>query len=291
MSYKISRRRFIEGTAGAVGLAAFAKSFEAFAQEPAELRRLLVIQRPVGTVYENWWPQGNGGTNYTPSRILMKFQEHRERMIVLRDLDLPSSGSVGGGHERGTVLMLTGTRTRSLYPGNGGDDPMAEGPSIDQLWVKDSALLKGPPIASLQLSCDNRADTPEVSTRHMSYSGARAPMKPYYQPRDAYERVFGTLMPGGMTPANMDALARAGARWRPRLRASSSTRTRPRSDSSRRSSTPSRPIRPAAASPKRPRRSTSARTRIAGRARTPATTRPRSATTSSTTRSRSCTFR
>ncbi len=211
MSYKISRRRFIEGTAGAVGLAAFARSFEAFAQEPSDVRRLLVIQRPVGTVVENWFPQGSGGTNYTASRILKKFDAHRERMIVLDDLNLPSAGSTGGGHERGTVLMLTGARTRSLYPGNGGDDPIAEGPSIDQLWVKESAALMGTPIASLQLSCDNRADTPEVSTRHMSYSGRMAPMKPYYQPADAYERVFGTLMPGGMTPGNMEALEKARA--------------------------------------------------------------------------------
>jgi hypothetical protein len=128
---------------------------------------------------------------------------------VLRDLDLPSAGSVGGGHERGTVLMLTGARTRELYPGNGGDDPVATGPSIDQLFVAQSSMLQGPPLASLQLSCDNRADTPEVSTRHMSYSGPRAPMRPYYQPLEAYERVFGTLMPGGMTGSNLDALARA----------------------------------------------------------------------------------
>ena len=210
MSYKISRRRFLEGTGGAIGLAAFANGFEAFAQGAPAMRRLLVIQRPVGTVYENWWPTGTG-TSYTPSRILMKFMAHRERMIVLRDLDLPSAGSVGGGHERGSVLMLTGTRTRELYPGNGGDDPMSEGPSIDQLWQAQSQMLQGPPIASLQMSCDSRADTPEVSTRHMSYSGARAPMRPYYQPLDAYDRVFGTLMPGGMTPSNMDALARARA--------------------------------------------------------------------------------
>jgi hypothetical protein len=43
----------------------------------------------------------------------------------------------------------------------------------------------------------------------MSYSGARAPMRPYYQPLDAYMRVFATLMPGGMTGGNMDALVRA----------------------------------------------------------------------------------
>lgn len=206
-SYKLSRRRFIESVGGAVGLAAFVRNFEAFAQDPAPVRRLLIIQRPVGTVYENWWPQGSGGTDYEMSRILMQFQAHRERMIVFRDLDLPHQGSTGGGHERGTVLMLTGARTIDLYPGNGGDDPMAEGASIDQLWLEQSTMLQGPPIASLQLSCDNRADTPEVSTRHMSYAGPREPMRPYYQPLDAYMRVFGTLMPGG----NMDALAVARA--------------------------------------------------------------------------------
>jgi hypothetical protein len=210
MSYKISRRRFIEGTGGALGLMAFCRSFEALAQDADPIKRFLAIQRPVGTVYENWWPEGTG-TSWEPSRIIMQFAAHRERMVVLKDLDLPSSGSVGGGHERGTVLMLTGARTRELYPGNGGDDPMAEGPSIDQLFLEQSPMLQGPPIASLQLSCDKRADTPEVSTRHMSYSGPRAPMQPYYQPLDAYMRVFGTLMPGGPTGGNMDALARARA--------------------------------------------------------------------------------
>jgi hypothetical protein len=210
MNYKLSRRRFLEAAGGAVGLAAFANSFEALAQDATATKRLLIIQRPVGTVYENWWPTGSG-TSFELSRILMQFEAHRQRMIVLRDLDLPSQGSVGGGHERGSVLMLTGTRTTELYPGNGGDDPMADGPSIDQLWLEQSPTLQGPPIASLQLSCDNRADTPEVSTRHMSYSGPRAPMRPYYQPLDAYMRVFGTLMPGGMTAGNMNALTVARA--------------------------------------------------------------------------------
>ena len=156
MSYKLSRRRFIEATKSALGLAAFANSFEALAQDAASFRRLLIIQRPVGTVYENWWPQGTGST-FTLSRILTQFESHRDRMIVLRGLDLPSSGSVGGGHERGTVLMATGVRTVELYPGNGGDDPMSEAPSVDQLFLAQSPMLQGPPIASLQLSCDSRA--------------------------------------------------------------------------------------------------------------------------------------
>lgn len=194
--YRVSRRRFLEGVGASAVWAALVNKLEAQAEGAASPKRLLIIQRPVGTVYENWWPTGSG-SSFTLSRILTAFQAQRERMIVLRGLKLPHEGSVGGGHERGTVLMLTGQRTKTLYPGNGGDDPVAEGPSVDQLFLRQSPDLQGSPIASLQLSCDNRADTPEVSTRHMSYSGVRAPMKPYYQPRDAYERLFGAMAGSG----------------------------------------------------------------------------------------------
>jgi len=203
--YSLSRRNFLAGLAGATGLGSFLETLEAQEANPQPVQRFLVIQRPVGTVYENFWPTVSGN-DFTLSRILTPFEPLKSRMIVFRNLKLPHEGSVGGGHERGTVLMLTGMRTKELYPGNGGDDPVAEGPSVDQLFL-ESPVLKGRPIASLQLSCDNRADTPEVSTRHMSYSGRKAPLKPYYQPLEAYQRVFGTLMPGGTGGGNLDALA------------------------------------------------------------------------------------
>ncbi|WP_438030722.1 DUF1552 domain-containing protein [Sorangium sp. So ce233] len=208
LSYAWSRRRFLQGIGAAAGLVTVLRSLESAAEGGTAPKRLLIIQRPVGTVYQNFWPQGSG-TDFTLSRILDPFASMKDRMVVLRDLKLPFDGSVGGGHERGTVLMTTGQRTKKLYPGNGGDDPVAEGPSIDQLLVRQSTELQGTPIASLQVSCDKRADTPEVSTRHMSYSGPAAPMTPYYQPLEAYRRVFGALMPGGPTSDNLDALARA----------------------------------------------------------------------------------
>lgn len=205
MKYAVSRRRFLEGVGGGALWLALVNKLEAQANGAGSPKRLLIMQRPVGTVYENWWPKGTGA-NFTLSRTLTSFQQNRDYMIIMRDLKLPFDGSVGGGHERGTVLMLTGQRTKTLYAGNGGDDPQAEGPSVDQLFARQSKELQGTPIASLQLSCDNRADTPEVSTRHMSYSGARAPMKPYYQPRDAYERLFGQMAGAG---ASSQALQQA----------------------------------------------------------------------------------
>jgi hypothetical protein len=206
--FQLTRRNFLQGLGGGLGLAGFLRGLEAQDIGAGAPRRLLTIQHPVGTVSSSYWP-AQTGANFEFSRILAPFEPLRERMIVLGGLNLPTANGVGGGHERGTVAMVTGKRTIGLYPGNGGDDPYAEGPSVDQLFVKQSAMLQGTAIESLQVSCDNRADTPEVSTRHLSYSDARAPMTPYYQPADAYERLFGSVMPGGGTESNMEALALA----------------------------------------------------------------------------------
>ncbi len=208
MNYTFKRRSFLAGIGAAAGLFTLLRRMELAEAQAVATQRVLFIQRPVGTVAQNWFPQGQG-QNFTLSRILQQFAALRERMIVFEDIELPSNRSVGGGHERGTVLMLTGARTTRLYPGNGGDDPIAEGPSIDQYLVNGAPGLQGTAIASLQISCDSRADTPEVSTRNMSYSGAQAPLTPYYQPLDAYSRVFGTMMPGGANADNLAALARA----------------------------------------------------------------------------------
>lgn len=197
MSYRFKRRSFLAGIGAAAGLASLLRRLEEAEAQALAPQRILFVQRPVGTVPQYWFPSGLRQGFELP-RILQPFAAVRERMVVFEDLRLPSQGSVGGGSERGTVLMLTGARTLRLYPGNGGDDPIAEGPSFDQHLVNGASALQGTAVPSLQVSCDSRADTPgEVSTRHMSYSGAEAPLTPYYQPLDAYRRVFGTLLPGG----------------------------------------------------------------------------------------------
>jgi hypothetical protein len=198
MFYRFKRRSFLAGIGAAAGLASLLRRVEAAEAQALAPQRILFVQRPVGTVPQYWFPAGAQGPSFELPRILQPFAALRDRLVLFEDLSLPFEGSVGGGSERGTVLMLTGARTRRLYPGNGGDDPIAEGPSFDQHLVNGAPGFQGTAIPSLQVSCDSRADTPgEVSTRHMSYSGAEAPLTPYYQPLDAYRRVFGTLLPGG----------------------------------------------------------------------------------------------
>ena len=208
-SFALSRRSFIRSV-GSVGLVTWLDRAIAQEQGMVDPRRLIVFQKPVGTIHPNWWPTGSGASlaNLQFPRILAPLNKFKSEMAVFRGLGLPHIGSAGGGHERGTVLTVTGRRCPVLYAGNGGDDPQSEGKSVDQLLMEASPYLKNAPVKSVQMSCDQRADTAgEVSPRHLSYSGARAPMKPYYQPFQTYERIFGTLMPGGDNSPLRGALA------------------------------------------------------------------------------------
>src|SRR5262245_19536536 len=188
MQYRFKGRSFLAGIGEAAGLAPLLRRVEAAEAVAVAPQRIVFVQRPVGTVAQYWFPPTRAAQYFELPRILQQFAAVRDRMVIFEDLRLPSQGSVGGGSERGTVLMLTGKRTLRLYPGNGGDDPIAEGPSFDQYLANGAAPLQGTAIPSLQVGCDPRADTPgEVSTRNMSYSGAEAPLRPLYQPLEAYQ--------------------------------------------------------------------------------------------------------
>src|SRR6185369_7973211 len=132
----------------------------------------------------------------------------------------------GGGHEKGTVVMATGAPTKWTRTGQTEtDDAMAAGPSIDQLLLAKSTKLQGTPFKSLQALCDDRIDHQEISCRCITYSmdqrpqpgiagpgvsGAsyeNTPIRPTLRPLELYQRVFGTVMPGG----TVDAVARARA--------------------------------------------------------------------------------
>jgi hypothetical protein len=218
MSYRFARRSFMSLVGGALGFRALLENIEAHAQGMVAPRRLLVMHHPVGTYRAAWLCQ-NPGTDFTLSRILKPFEMLKSDMMVLDGLSIDQAGP-GGGHEKGTVVMMTGTPTRYTRAGQPEtDDAAADGPSIDQLLLSKSDELKKPAIDSLQVSCDDRIDAEELSTRRLSYSMNRVPVSgvqgngeqneplaPELSPLNLYKRLFMGMMPGG---GNDEAMTRA----------------------------------------------------------------------------------
>jgi hypothetical protein len=209
IAYRYARRSFLGMVGGAFGLRALLDNIEAHAQGMPAPRRLLVMHHPVGTYRAAWLPQ-NPGTNFTLSRILQPFEMLKSDMTVLDGLSIEQSGP-GGGHEKGTVVMMTGAPTRFTRAGQPEtDDAAADGPSIDQLLLSKSTELQTPAIDSLQVSCDDRIDAEELSTRRLSYSLNRVPLNgfqgngqqnepltPELSPLNLYKRLFMGMAPGG----------------------------------------------------------------------------------------------
>jgi hypothetical protein len=208
-SYRFARRSFLSMVGGAFGLRALLQNIEAHAQGMPAARRLLVMHHPVGT-YRAAWLCKNPGTSFTFSRILQPFEMLKSDMMVLDGLSIEQGGP-GGGHEKGTVVMMTGAPTRYTRAGQPEtDDAAADGPSIDQLLLAKSTELKSAAIDSLQVSCDDRIDAEELSTRRLSYSMNRVPVSgvqgngqqneplaPELSPLNLYKRLFMGMMPGG----------------------------------------------------------------------------------------------
>jgi Protein of unknown function (DUF1552) len=226
-SYAFKRRSFLCAIgASALGLRALLESMEAGAAGASSPPRLFVIHWPVGTVRPDFEPKGTG-TTYTSSRLLKPFETAslRENMIVLYGLTNEMLGGPGGvGHQKGMVIMATGTATGHIRAGEFiAQDCSANGPSFDQIFLK---RVKGLQTTRgyINAICDNRVDyNPETSTRCMSYSydtrpvealeGAGAveniPLLPELSPLQLYLSVFGGLMPGGSTGSNPEQLLRA----------------------------------------------------------------------------------
>jgi hypothetical protein len=228
-SYRIARRNFIAWTGAAAGLHTLLRNTEAAAQGMTSPSRLLLTHHPVGTIRPMWLCTGSG-TNFTYSTLLKPFETAglRNDHIIIDGLNMDVIGGPGGGHEKGSVVMATASPTKWTRTGQTEqDDAMAAGPSVDQLMLSKLPTLNDRPFKSLQALCDDRIDHQEISCRCLTYdvmtqpkpginaSGAvennayeNIPIRPYLKPLDLYNRVFGTMMPGGTNDA---ALARARA--------------------------------------------------------------------------------
>jgi Protein of unknown function (DUF1592) len=88
-------------------------------------------------------PHTRGGLTLTPHELASA--------LPFMLTDAPPDDALRAAADSGHVRALPPAFPRGCrrHPGNGGDDPRAEGPSIDQLFQKQSRELQGTPLASL----------------------------------------------------------------------------------------------------------------------------------------------
>jgi hypothetical protein len=223
-SYRFARRSFIAAVGGAFGLRILLRNLEGMAQGMTSPPRFLMTHWPVGTIRYHFLPTGSGA-DFTFSRILKPFEPLKSDTIILYGLKDALTCPGGGGHESGTTFTTTGASAQGTRS-NGGesDDGTAGGPSFDQIFLKKVPALQRPGIGYFNSICDARVDSFETSTQCLSYDYAtrsiasavpggniteHIPLLPELSPTQAFMKLFSGFMPGGSTPANMDALAKS----------------------------------------------------------------------------------
>lgn len=214
MPYRASRRAFLAGVGGAVGLQILLRNLEAAAEGASSPPRFLMTHWPGGTARARFLPTGER-TDFRLPPMLAPFENAglREDLIILYGLSLNGRTLGGGGHEGGTVLAATGCDS----PGtrlNGGeaDDSVAGGPSFDQVFRNRVTALQRPGLGFVNAICDSRVDSHETSTQCLSYSYQRrqvpsarelettltenVPLMPVLAPVDMYAALFSAFIPG-----------------------------------------------------------------------------------------------
>jgi hypothetical protein len=226
-SYRFQRRSFLQAICAAAGLDVLLGTLEAVAQGATSPPRLLVTHWPVGAVTTGWAPTSGsvGG-----SAILKPFADTglaadvtAFRGFRISQLASPS----GGGHEAGTVKVMTGVPspgTRAGEPEQ--DDAFAGGPSFDQIFLKNVPALRAPGGGTGYANsiCDSRVDVGEISTQCLSYDYAtipvraanaaatttqNAPLMPILSPLQQWTNLFQAFIPGNGGSSGATALAKA----------------------------------------------------------------------------------
>jgi hypothetical protein len=235
-SYKIARRTFLRGAAGAGVLLPLLRRIEARAQGMTAPLRFLVIHHPLGTRHKGqfspmdmWRPSATATTtSFTLPPNSAPFEPLRSKMVMVDGLNIVTSSQVQGGnfggqntHEGGVVAVMTGVPTLGPI---GTQDHAAGGASIDQIFLDRSPKLGGSNSPStsktvfqyLALAADIRSDRDEVAPRVLSYrppltgspvisqadrNAARQPLFPETEPLNIYTRLFRSLIAPGADPS------------------------------------------------------------------------------------------
>lgn len=185
--FHVTRRDLLRTAVGGMFLAPLLRMRELEAQSVTP-KRLVLMFSPDSHPPE-WWPTGSG-SNFQLQEPLADFKGLERHMLFIRRLD--HAWTFDNHHEAGMAQLFTGARFF--------DDKtrLANGPSIDQILLKETDIRGGTPIASIHLCA---ADRGLADKRHvLSYSGPGQPIAHNPDPAKAFNQIFSGVS-FGTTPA------------------------------------------------------------------------------------------
>ncbi len=203
-----TRRSFLRGLGACIALPAFEslmpmRSLAALAGSASTAGlattasgaplRTAFLYFPNGAIPGAWWPDG-GEKDFQLARTMQPLAPLRDHIQVLgglEDLNALAGSDGGGDHARANSTFLTGVRLKKSAT------DIHAGISIDQVMAREVGHLTRFP--SLELTCDAGRNTGACDSGYscayqynISWSSATTPMTPEANPRQVFERLFGS---------------------------------------------------------------------------------------------------
>ncbi len=204
----LSRRHFLRGLGACLALPAFESLRPVgFLAAPANAAgaggspapvRMAFCYVPNGTIPAAWWPEGDGGKDFSLPPSLQPLDKVRHQLQVisgLDDLNADPGLDGAGDHARAGGTFLTGVRIKKTA----GSD-ISAGASIDQVVVQQIGHLTRFP--SLELTCDAVRKSGNCDSGYscaysynLAWRSSTQPLAPEPNPRLVFERLFGVGSP------------------------------------------------------------------------------------------------
>jgi len=192
----MNRRNFLRGVAATISLPPLTSlaSLKGTSTAISTPNRLAFLYVPNGVNTKQWRPTGDG-SNYALSSSLKALTPYKQDIQVISGLDhdkAKANGDGPGDHARAGATFLTGCQARKTAGAN-----IRNGISVDQLAARSighetklSSLELSTVKARMSGSCDSGYSC--VYQNNISWRDASTPMPAEYDPRVAFEKVFGS---------------------------------------------------------------------------------------------------
>lgn len=178
----ITRRDLLASLAGGVLLAPFMRSRALEAQ--GLLPKRLILAFTPNSHPREWWPlPAAEAPGFALQGPLLDFAGLEQHMLFVRRID--HAWTFDNHHEAGVAQLFTGQRFFDATT------HYANGPSIEQVLLKNTALRGGTPVADIHLCA---ADKGGGHRRHICcYAGPGQPIVREWNPQRAYRQIFDGL--------------------------------------------------------------------------------------------------